>query len=66
MDFMFLCRTKTGQDELRRSGPDPRADSGGRGAEKGGMWILKLKGELDFRKWEEPDVLATRLQHHQI
>lgn len=61
-DHLFLRSTKTRQDELRWFGPDPGAYSGGPGAEKGGMWILKLMGELD-KKWEEPDVTAARLQY---
>lgn len=59
-DHLLLCSTKIRQEELRWSGPDPGADSGGPGAEKGGMWVLKLKGELD-KKWEEPEVTSARL-----
>lgn len=59
-DHLFLCSTKIHQEELRWCGPDPGADSGGPGAEKGGMWVLKLKGELD-KKWEEPEVTCARL-----
>lgn len=62
-DHLFLRSTKTRQDELRWFGPDPGADGGGPDAEKGGMWILKLMGELD----KKLDVTAARLQYcHQI
>lgn len=59
-DERFLCSTKICEDELRRPGPDPWSDRGGRGAEKGRMWILKIKrtgGKVGGARrdgWEAP------------